>query len=401
VNERPRILLVAVDELVAELFVELLPTRGFEVERARNLEEACVSLQRSACDVLLVEDAPPEIDAQAVLWWARQTLPEIEVVVVASHNQPQRAIEAELAGAYDFLALPLESMDEAVQTLQRAAAKRSVVRANERLTSYLTQADAQIDAVNQDVERLVQQRSKQLEYLAQANHQIDAMNQELARLIAERGKQMDQLEAANRRIEQMNQELEAHVAERTQQLTEANARLQELSMTDELTGLYNQRWLHTRLEEEYARAQRHETPLAVLMLDVDHFKRVNDSHDHLFGSAVLRRVGDLLRQGVRGIDVAVRYGGDEFCVVLPQTNLAGAVAVAERLRASICRANVGDEETPYKLTISIGVAALAECESVDGRSLLKQADKALYAAKGSGRNRVFGMNHKGTVGVAG
>ncbi len=400
-NARPRILLVAADELVAELFAELLPARGFDIERVRTFDEASVSLSRSGCDVLLVEDAPPEIDALAVLWWARNTLAEIEVVVVASHNQPQRAIDAEQAGAYDFLPLPMESMDEAIATLQRAAAKHSVVRANEKLTSYLEQADAQIDAVNQDVERLVQQRSKQLEYLAQANHQIDTMNQELARLIAERREQMDQLSAANQRIEKMNLELEAHVAERTRQLSEANARLQELSMTDELTGLYNQRWLHTRLDEEYARASRHGTSLAVLMLDVDYFKKVNDTHDHIFGSAVLRRVGDLLRQGVRGIDVAVRYGGDEFCVVLPQTNLAGAVAVAERLRASIARADVGDEETPYKLSISIGVAALGECESLDGKTLLQQADKALYAAKERGRNRVVGMTAKGAVGVAG
>lgn len=400
-NERPRILLVAADELVAELFAELLPARGFDIERVRTLEDASETLSRSVCDVLVVEDAPPEIDALSVLWWAKKTLHEIEVVVVASHNQPQRAIDAEQAGAYGFLPLPLESMDDAIATLQRAASKHSVVRANEKLTSYLTQADAQIDAVNQDVERLVQQRVKQLEYLAQANNQIDTMNQELARLIAERREQMEQLSAANQRIEKMNQELEAHVAERTRQLSEANARLEELSMTDELTGLYNQRWLQTRLDEEYARASRHGTSLAVLMLDVDYFKKVNDTHDHIFGSAVLRRVGDLLRQGVRGIDVAVRYGGDEFCVVLPQTNLAGAVAVAERLRASVARSNVGDDEIPYKLSISIGVAAIGECESSSGKTLLQQADKALYAAKDQGRNRVVGMNLKGTVGVIG
>ncbi len=107
-------------------------------------------------------------------------------------------------------------------------------------------------------------------YLEQANTQIDQMNQEMARLIGERGKQIDLLEAANQRIERMNQELEAHVAERTRQLTEANAKLQELTLTDDLTGLYNQRWLLTRLDEEYARAERHNMTLAVLMLDVDH-----------------------------------------------------------------------------------------------------------------------------------
>lgn len=402
VSARSRIVLLAADELVIELFSELLTARDFDVVRAVTQEDACDSLQRSGGAVLVVEDAPPLIDAQAVLWWVRQTLPDLEVVVVASHGVAARAVEAEQAGAYDFLQLPLESMDAAIQTLERAAAKHRVVRANEGLTKYLQQADAQIDSVNQTVERLVDERGKQLQYLAQANTQIDQMNQELARLLDERERQVSALETANNRIATMNQQLEQHVAERTRQLTEANARLQELTMTDDLTGLYNQRWLHTRLDEEYARAKRHSLALAVLMLDVDRFKNVNDSNDHLFGSAVLRRVGDLLKQGVRGIDVAVRYGGDEFCVVLPQTSLGGAMAVAERLRLSIAKADVGDE-TSGKLgvTVSIGVACLSDCEAETGKELLQAADRALYVAKDQGRNRVVGVNGKGTVGVAG
>ena len=400
-SERPRILLVTADELVAGLFAELLPSRGFELTRVPTLDAAYDSLKKTQCDVLMVEDAPQGIDALAVLWWARHTLPQTEVVVVASHSEAARVLECERHGAYDFLSLPLESMDLAVQTLLRAAAKRSVVRDNERLTSYLREADAQIDAVNQDVERLVAERAKQLTYLSQANAQIDAMNQEMARLITERGKQIGMLEAANHRIERMNQELEVHVAERTRQLTEANAKLHELTMTDDLTGLYNQRWLLTRLGEEFARAQRHNLALAVLMLDLDRFKEVNDSHGHIFGSAVLRRVGDVLKQGVRGIDVAVRYGGDEFCVVLPQTTLPGAVAVAERLRATIARSDVGEPNEPVKVTISIGVSALGECEATDARGLLLAADKALYAAKEQGRNRVVGVTAKGTIGITG
>ena len=402
VSAASRIVLLAADELVIELFTELLSARGFEVERAVTVEAACDSLQRTGGDVLVVEDAPPEIDAQAVLWWVRQTLPDLEVVVVASHGLTSRAIEAEQAGAYDYLQLPLESMDGAIQTLERAAAKHRVVRANEGLTKYLSQADAQIDAVNLHVERLVEERGKQLQYLSQANAQIDQMNQELAKLLDERGKQVSALEAANARVALMNSQLEQHVAERTRQRTEANARLQELTMTDDLTGLYNQRWLHSRLDEEYARAKRHGLALSVLMLDVDRFKNVNDNNDHIFGSAVLRRVGELLRQGVRGIDVAVRYGGDEFCVVLPQTTLGGAVAVAERLRLSIAKADVGDEQVgQLGVTVSIGVASLADCDATSGKELLQSADRALYAAKDQGRNRVVGVNGKGTVGFAG
>ncbi|MBC7793610.1 MAG: diguanylate cyclase [Clostridia bacterium] len=401
-SARTRIVLFAADELVVELFSELLSARGFEVERAMTVEGACDALERSGGGVLLVEDAPPVIDAQAVLWWVRQLMPYLEVVVVASHGLAARAIEAEQAGAYDFLQLPLESMDTAIQTLERAAAKHRAVRTNEGLTKYLQQADAQIDAVNQHVERLVGERSKQLTYLSQANTQIDTMNQELGRLISERERQVSALEAANARVAQMNQELESLVAERTRQLVETNARLHELTMTDDLTGLYNQRWLHTRLDEEYARARRHSLALAVLMLDVDRFKNVNDSNDHIVGSAVLRRVGEILKQGVRGIDVAVRYGGDEFCVVLPQTTLGGAMAVAERLRLSIAKADVGDEDIgKLGVTISIGVASLADCEATTGKELLQSADKALYLAKENGRNRVVGVNGKGTVGVAG
>jgi len=172
------------------------------------------------------------------------------------------------------------------------------------------------------------------------------------------------------------------VAERTEQL-------ERLTLTDDVTGLFNQRFLFRRLDEEYERARRYEHPLAVMMLDIDYFKSINDNHDHIFGSRVLRRVGGLLREAVRDVDIVVRYGGDEFTIILPETPLGGAILVAERLRARVEVAEVGDEGDPYRLTLSVGVAAVGDSTADSGQSLLRAADRALYGAKEAGRNRTY------------
>ena len=166
---------------------------------------------------------------------------------------------------------------------------------------------------------------------------------------------------------------------------------EQLSLTDDVTGLFNQRFLHQRLEEEHRRSLRYNQPLSVLMLDLDNFKRVNDTHDHLYGSRVLARVGRILRETLRNTDLVIRYGGDEYAIILPHTSQGQAVLAAERLRVNVERGEVGDEGDPYRVTVSIGVAAIGECEAAQPQDLLRAADKALYLAKATGRNRVAMM----------
>jgi diguanylate cyclase (GGDEF)-like protein len=175
-------------------------------------------------------------------------------------------------------------------------------------------------------------------------------------------------------------------------LTLANLRLRESlkaqSIRDPLTDLFNRRYLTETLEREFARAQRTGAPVAVMMLDVDHFKRFNDNFGHDAGDAVLREVGAFLRRSMRAEDIACRYGGEEFCLVLPQLDRQAAGERAEAIRAGIARLEVrlGDRVLE-PVTLSLGVALFPEDANTIA-SVLSAADASLYQAKREGRNRV-------------
>jgi len=133
--------------------------------------------------------------------------------------------------------------------------------------------------------------------------------------------------------------------------------------------------------------------LSVLMLDIDDFKRVNDTHDHLYGSRVLKRVGAIIKAVLRAADAVARYGGDEFTVILPETAEPDAHTAAERIRVALEDADVGEPEQPYTVTVSIGVATAGTTDTAE--TLLRAADQATYVAKDSGKNRVVVAKRKG------
>lgn len=162
-----------------------------------------------------------------------------------------------------------------------------------------------------------------------------------------------------------------------------------LANTDELTGLYNYRYLQQRLDEEISRARRYNKTLSFLMIDVDDFKRINDTYGHLVGDSVLRELGEIMKSTVREVDVVVRYGGEEFSVILPETDAAGAFIVAEKIRENVAMHRFKDEdgEPSIKVTVSIGVANMP-VHADDKESLLRAADDAVYYAKESGKDRV-------------
>ncbi|MGD8858538.1 MAG: diguanylate cyclase [Myxococcales bacterium] len=180
------------------------------------------------------------------------------------------------------------------------------------------------------------------------------------------------------------------------QIHAAKEKLATLAVKDELTGLYNYRYLQTRMAEEYKRAERYREPLACVMLDVDHFKRVNDQHGHDVGDDVLREVASRLLEAVREVDVVARYGGEEFLLVLPSTNFSGALTVAERVWRS-----VGEDELrtggPGAITVSLGVAVYPSRDIRSKDQLIKAADRALYQAKHDGRNRICVFQHQGYI----
>jgi two-component system cell cycle response regulator len=168
-----------------------------------------------------------------------------------------------------------------------------------------------------------------------------------------------------------------------------NRRLEELATTDALTRLLNRRALLERLSVEVDRARRFKQQLSLLMVDIDHFKAINDQHGHLVGDAILREMGTLLNHGIRTVDVVARYGGEEFVLILPETSTDGAVIFAERLRERVAehRFDLGSEPT-FHLTCSVGVATFPSFRVASPEDLFARADEALYRAKSGGRNQV-------------
>lgn len=161
---------------------------------------------------------------------------------------------------------------------------------------------------------------------------------------------------------------------------------------DDLTGLYNMRSMYEKLEAELVRGQQLSYSTAVVMIDMDHFKSVNDSNDHLFGSFVLAEMGRMIKQMVREVDFAARYGGDEFMVVLPQTSQKGVEAFCERVRAKIEDYLFKNEHYQIKLTASFGYALCNPgAKDLSSKALIRVADFALYNAKRGGRNKVCGI----------
>ncbi len=180
----------------------------------------------------------------------------------------------------------------------------------------------------------------------------------------------------------------AELAQRNREAALLREKLREQAMHDQLTGLYNRHYVEEWFGLELRRAQRHGRPIAAIMLDIDHFKRFNDSFGHEAGDLVLRELAGVLARSTRGSDVASRYGGEEFLVLLPECPFDAALRKAEQLREEVAKLELqyGDQRLGT-VTVSLGVAAFPD-HAKESAELLRHADEALYGAKGAGRNRV-------------
>ena len=166
-------------------------------------------------------------------------------------------------------------------------------------------------------------------------------------------------------------------------------RLREQIGTDPLTGCLNRRALETRLRAELRQAKRRANTLAILAIDLDHFKEINDTHGHPFGDLVLTDLAAIMRMTARDTDAVARLGGDEFIVVLPDTGWEGALIFAERMRRRVDEHTFASAKASMRLTISVGVALARGTDAISPATLLQEADQSLYKAKSAGRNRVF------------
>ena len=171
-------------------------------------------------------------------------------------------------------------------------------------------------------------------------------------------------------------------------LQEKNRQLRELANRDGLTGLYNHRYFHEQLSKDFLRAKRYHESLSCILLDIDYFKKFNDTYGHQTGDIVLSTLGQVIRDSIRDSDFAARYGGEEFALVLYHADRPTAINVAERLRQMVEHCEVRDKDHVLHVTISLGVATFPHEQISNPKQIVECADKALYKAKENGRNRV-------------
>lgn len=230
------------------------------------------------------------------------------------------------------------------------------------------------------------------ENAAQAGSAIEVvlMSFALAARLAQERRLREQAQAQAIRMQrEANDLLEQRVVDRTRALEEANLQLQELSHTDGLTGLHNRRHFDESLALEAQRAVRSNTSFALLLIDIDHFKRINDTHGHPAGDECLRNMAAIVRANVRrATDMVARYGGEEFCAIVPSITADGARQLAEHIRQQVERTAIPWGAQQIRLTVSIGVCCGTPSSAAEALAMLQQTDAALYESKHRGRNRV-------------
>ncbi|MFH1217850.1 MAG: diguanylate cyclase [Pseudomonadota bacterium] len=287
----------------------------------------------------------------------------------ACHAHPS---DATILGTLDVV-ISLDHVDKEISYLEKIYSALAVL-------SFLITSILIFLYLNRFISRPVKKMIAGTEMIAKGQHfdsDIMKRNDEMGRL-------------ANA-ISSMGREIVSHqdaLIKANSELLEANKQLEKLSTTDALTGLANRRYFLECFAAEYERAKRYRHHLSILIIDVDFFKKVNDTYGHICGDVVLKRTARLLKKNVRGTDLVARYGGEEIVVLLPETDNEQALVIAEKLRRDVASQRILCEGSPLSITVSIGVATQPETNFGEAEQLFNAADQALYKAKNDGRNKV-------------
>jgi diguanylate cyclase (GGDEF)-like protein len=336
-----------------------------------------------------------------------ETLPRI--LVVDDEPENLKALERTLRGYYDVTGCEsavhglraLEANDYSVVISDQRmpgmvgtdflakVAEKSPLSTRIILTAY-TETREILDAINRaQIYRYVTKPWDNSELLILVQQAVERY-----RLLHHNQRLLGELEEKNRNLlakelelTKLNQNLEKVVEQRTAELRLANEKLSELASTDPLTKLLNRRSFFEKFSDELERSKRYKHKISVAMIDVDHFKPFNDMEGHLCGDEALRKISQIFLSGLRKTDVLSRYGGEEFLLMMPETNVAVGTEICERLRGAVENNVFQGQHGPAYLTVSIGVAGFSE-QGDTPQELVKAADQALYQAKEFGRNRV-------------
>lgn len=414
---KSRILLVE-DCPTDALIVRHALRKEYEVEHVASVADARQKLLDSVYAAVITDHGLKTDTGLDLLRWITAQEIDVPVLLMSGQGDEHLAAETIKLGAYDYIVKTEESLSALAVPLKHALQRHELERRAQTLQQIVEHASDGIITLDMSGQVLT------------ANHAVEPMfGFTPEEIVGQSVKKLFPGEAAARDISQMlasgasgvgwKGELSAHskVGDERQinmsvsilrdrlakptaliaiarDMTERRRlldKLKRLSVTDNLTDLYNHRFFHDRLHYEFMRAQRYGAPLGCIMVDVDFFKSVNDTHGHLVGDEVLRELAKLIKQATREVDVVSRYGGEEFAVLLPNTDITGALRCAENIWKTVGGAGINTEEGALSITVSVGVAEF----SPDVRSeeeLHRRADDALLAAKRRGRNNVCVWN---------
>lgn len=435
-GDAERILVLDDEPSILEILGQHLSEGKYEVVLMSSPFEALALLEKERFALLITDLKMPDMHGIEVLERARRLDEDLAVIVVTALMDIQNAIDAMRAGAYDYLLKPF-NLAEITFSVEKAIRGRQLVLENRR---YQLGLEEQVRHATEGLARANRELNATKDYLENLLHSsIDAIitvdttgtvtyaNQGTVKMMGypldkfigqpfdtflaggkDEGDYVRRLLLANPEIQNYETEIirsDARHLPVNMSISEVKgghdgwtnflaickdittqknveAALKEESIKDGLTGLYNQRYFHDRLESEIERARRQGHPLSLLLFDVDQFKSYNDAHGHLEGDRVLRTIGQVVLECTREhVDIGFRYGGDEFTVILPEAREAQAMAIAERIRITF------EQKHFDNLTLSVGLMTYKKGQT--SRAFIHFVDKLMYSAKRSGGNKVY------------
>lgn len=391
---KKQILVVDDDPNLRKTLVDILRVKSYETVIAGNGAEAIAAAQRETFSLALIDLMLPDMPGLEVMARVKAIAPLTEAIILTGHASMDTAIKATGHGAFAYLLKPYQ-MDELLQKIGHAVERKQAREEILRLASFprllpspVIELDpaGEVTYLNPAAERLFPELS--------ARGQSHPLLRGSVALIAalRQGKQPGEA-AHEAKVDAATYELHIsyvqevgliriYVLDITQR-KRAEEEIYLLATTDSLTGIANRRQFSTILSGEVDRAKRYGTPMSVVMYDIDYFKRVNDTYGHDVGDLVLQALTGLVKENIRTNDVLARWGGEEFMVLMPQSDIQAARDASEKLRLAIAAHHFDQCD---KLTVSFGVASFERQDDLN--SLLKRVDDALYRAKAQGRNRV-------------
>lgn len=368
--EDHRILIVDDEEENLDLLASTL-RRGNTIHKARSGEEALEILQKEEIHLVITDQKMPGISGIDLLSILQKDYQDIGRILITGYGDMTVAVQAiNLGQVHRFATKPWDPKAIKEMVAQELV-RHDLIVGHKKLTQDLIVKNEELSVAN---EKLAAQK-KEIEELAEEYRQQRELAVEMSEKFA---KANLELIKAQEEIKLKNVKLEA-----------ANKKLEQLSVTDGLTGFFNHRYLQQILENEIGRAKRYNLQLSVMMIDLDRFKIINDTHGHLFGDTVLRRSAEIIRRNIRETDFPTRYGGDEFLIILPHTGTKRAKFLAKRIHSDLkSHPFLPPEGEKLYQTASIGIATYPYSEIDDRESLIKLVDECMYKAKEQGRDRI-------------